>query len=151
MSPFDPAGPSLEAIRQRAMQAGYFQLLDLHIDDAQDGEGVVSIRVDARLYHPQQIVHGGVIFTLADTAMAIALMSVLPPDTGMSTIEAKINFLLPVRTGKLSANATIIHRGRSTAVLEATVHNTNGEERKAIARVLGTFHISQPRSLPAKE
>jgi acyl-CoA thioesterase len=142
MTQFDQAPPSVDTIRQNALQSGYFRLLDMHIDKAQDGEGAVSIRVDARLYHPQQIVHGGVIFTLADTAMAMALMSVLPPDTRTSTIEAKINFLLPVRTGELSADATIIHRGRSTAVLEATVHNTNGNERKAIARVLGTFHIS---------
>ncbi len=146
MTQFDPTRPSPDAIRQNALQSGYFQLLDLHIDDAQDGEGAVSIQVDARLYHPQQIVHGGVIFTLADTAMAMALISVLPPDTRFSTIEAKINFLLPVRTGELSADATIIHRGRSTAVLEATVHNTNGEERKAVARVLGTFHISTART-----
>ena len=145
MTQFDQAPPSLEAIRQNALQSGYFRLLDLQIDDAQDGEGAVSIHVDARLYHPQQIVHGGVIFTLADTAMAMALMSVMPAHTGFSTIEAKINFLLPVRTGELSADATIIHRGRSTAVLEATVHNTNGAERKAVARVLGTFHISQSR------
>jgi acyl-CoA thioesterase len=151
MTQFDQAPPSLETIRQSALQAGYFQLLDLHIDNAQDGEGAVSIRVDARLYHPQQIVHGGVIFTLADTAMAMALMSVMSSGTRFSTIEAKINFLLPVRAGALSANATIIHRGRSTAVLEATVYNTNDAERKAVARVLGTFHISQSRSLPATE
>ncbi len=147
----DQAPPSLEVIRQNALQAGYFQLLDLHIDDAQDGEGTVSVHVDARLYHPQRIVHGGVIFTLADTAMAMALMSVMPPNTLFSTIEAKINFLLPVRTGELSASATIIHRGRSTVVLEATVHNTNSKERKAVARVLGTFHISQPRAAHVKE
>ncbi len=149
MTQFDPAPPSVEAIRQNALQSGYFQLLDLHIDQAKDGEGAVSTHVDARLYHPQQIVHGGVIFTLADTAMAMALMSVLPAGTRTSTIEAKINFLLPVRTGELSANATLVHRGRSTAVLEATVHNTNGSERETIARVLGTFHISSVRPQPA--
>lgn len=149
MTQFDPAPPSVDAIRQNALQSGYFQLLDMHIDHAQDGEGAVSTHVDARLYHPQQIVHGGVIFTLADTAMAMALMSVLPAGTRTSTIEAKINFLLPVRTGELSASATIVHRGRSTAVLEATVHNTNGSERETIARVLGTFHISSARPQPA--
>lgn len=137
--------PSTDEIRQNALRSGYFQLLNLHIDTAQDGEGAVSIRVDARLYHPQQIVHGGVIFTLADTAMAMALMSMLPSGTRTSTIEAKINFLHPVRTGELSATATIVHQGRSTAVLEATVHNTDGSERKAIARMLGTFHISPAR------
>jgi acyl-CoA thioesterase len=145
MTQFDPTPPSVDTIRQNALQSGYFQLLDLHIDNAQDGEGAVSIRVDARLYHPQQIVHGGVIFTLADTAMAMALMSTLPVGTRTSTIEAKINFLLPVRTGELSADAIIVHRGRSTAVLEATVHNTNGTERETIARMLGTFHISTAR------
>lgn len=144
MTQLDP--PSTDEIRQNALQSGYFQLLNLHIDTAQDGEGAVSIRVDARLYHPQQIVHGGVIFTLADTAMAMALMSMLPSGTRTSTIEAKINFLHPVRTGALSATATIVHRGRSTAVLEATVHNTDGSERKAVARMLGTFHISTTRS-----
>jgi acyl-CoA thioesterase len=144
MTQFDP--PSTDQIRQNALQSGYFQLLNLHIDNAQNGEGAVSVHVDARLYHPQQIVHGGVIFTLADTAMAMALMSMLPADTRTSTIEAKINFLHPVRTGELSAIATIVHRGRSTAVLEATVYNTDGTEHKAIARMLGTFHISTTRS-----
>ncbi len=151
MTQFDQVPPSLEGLRQLGLQAGFFQLLDLHIDNAQDGEGSVSIHVDARLYHPQQVVHGGVIFTLADTAMAMALISTLPPNTPFSTIEAKINYLLPVRTGELSAHAKIIHRGRSTAVMEATVYNTNNAEHKAIARVLGTFHISQARSRSVAE
>src|SRR5579859_700469 len=137
--------PTLEEVRQSAYNSGYFRLLDLHIDNAQDGNGAVSIQVDARLLHPQQIVHGRVIFTLADTAMSMALMSVLPTRTRFSTIEAKINYLLPVRTGELVAEAVIVHRGRTTAVLEATVYNNNGEERKAIARVLGTFNIQQPK------
>jgi acyl-CoA thioesterase len=145
MAHSDQVSPSLEAIRRNAQSSGYFQLLDLHIDNAQNGIGTVSIRVDARLFHPQQIVHGGVLFTLADTAMAMALMSVLPAYTPVSTIEAKINYLLPVRTGELSAEATIIHQGRSTAVLESTIYNINGEERKAVARVLGTFKISTTR------
>jgi len=151
MAQSDRLSPSLEALRQSAQSSGYFQLLDLHIDNARDGIGTVSIRVDARLFHPQQIVHGGVIFTLADTAMAMALMSVLPLHTPVSTIEAKINYLLPVRTGELLAEATIVHRGRSTAVLESTIYNTNGEERKAVARVLGTFKISTPRPTPGAE
>jgi acyl-CoA thioesterase len=138
--------PSLDALRQNAKNAGFFQLLDLHIDVAQDSKGAVSIHVDARLLHPQQIVHGGVIFTLADTAMSMALMSTLPPNTPVSTIEAKINYLLPVRTGELIAEAHVVRRGRTIAVLEATVYNILGEERKAIALMLGTFNIQQPKA-----
>jgi acyl-CoA thioesterase len=101
--------------------------------------------------HPHQVVHGGVIFTLADTAMSMALMSVLPPYTRLSTIEAKINYLLPVLSGELIAEAALVHRGRSTAVMEATIYNNDGEERRAIARVLGTFKIFNARYTPAQE
>ena len=132
-------------MRQSAKTSGYFQMLGLNIDAFHDGKGVVSVQVDERLLHPQQIVHGGVIFTLADTAMSMALLSLLPAGASVSTIEAKINYLRPVRTGELRAEAAIVHQGRSTAVLEATVYNMNGEERHAIARVMGTFHISQGR------
>lgn len=133
--------PTLEEVRQSAYNSGYFQLLDLYIDDARDGRGAVSIHVDARLWHPQKIVHGGVIFSLADTAMSMALISVLPPGTRFSTIEAKINFFRAVRTGDLTAEAIIIHHGRSTAVLEASIYNTNVDERLPVARTLGTFAI----------
>jgi len=138
--------PILEKIRQRARDSGYFQLLDMHIENAHDGVGATHINVDARLMHPQQIVHGGVIFTLADTAMSMALLSVLPEGTVVSTIEAKINYLLPVRAGELVSEAIIVHQGRTVAVSEATVYNINGGERQAIARVLGTFHIRQPKA-----
>jgi len=98
----------------------------------------------------QQIVHGGVIFTLADTAMSMALISVLPVGTRFGTLEAKINFLLPVRTGELLAEGKIVHKGRSTAVLEATVFNIMKEEQHAIARILGTFNIARSKSEEAK-
>src|SRR5947209_18939674 len=113
----------LEAIRQNASSSGYAQLIGMQIKTLHNGTGAVSIQVDERLMHPQQIVHGGVIFTLADTAMSMALISVIPPGTRFSTIEAKINFLVPVRAGELLAEASIVQQGRSIAVLEATVYN----------------------------
>jgi len=132
--------PILEKIRQRARDSGYFQLLDMHIENAHDGVGATHINVDARLMHPQQIVHGGVIFTLADTAMSMALLSVLPEGTVVSTIEAKINFMLPVRSGELLAEGKIVHQGRSTAVVEATVYNLFEGEQHLGADVLELIH-----------
>ncbi|MFL5627747.1 MAG: PaaI family thioesterase [Ktedonobacteraceae bacterium] len=126
-------------------QSGFFQLLGMHIDITEPGTGKVHITVDERLMHPQMIVHGGVIFTLADTAMSMALLSLHPAGTRISTIEAKINYLLPVRTGELATEAIIVQHGRSIAVLEATVYNVQEDERKAVARILGTFHIAPPK------
>jgi acyl-CoA thioesterase len=136
----------LEQICQSAHASGYFRLLDMHIENALDGVGAASIQVDARLMHAQNIVHGGLIFTLADTAMSMALLSTLTPQTLFSTIEAKINYFLPVRTGALMAEATIVHRARTIAVLEAVVYNTNADQRVMIAKTLGTFNIQTPRT-----
>jgi acyl-CoA thioesterase len=139
--------PTPEMIRNVASTFGYRDLLGMKIVTVRDGVGRVTISVDERLMHPQMIVHGGVIFTLADTAMSMALISVFPPGTTVSTIEAKVNYLLPVREGELLAEATITHQGRSIAVTEATVFNIVNGERKAVARVLGTFSIRAPKTV----
>ncbi len=124
---------------------GILHLLGMKIVKAGAGIGQVSIHVYSRLMHPQQIVHGGVIFTIADAAMSMALMPVIPQGSLFGTIEAKINFMQPVRAGDLLAEGKIIHKGRTTAVIEATVYNINEGEQQAVAKVLGTFYIRQPK------
>jgi acyl-CoA thioesterase len=139
-----------ELLKQTTNGFGFLQLLGMQVDTADSGVGRMHIQVDERLLHPYQIVHGGVIFALADTAMAIALLSVLPAGTRTSTIEAKINFFLPVLAGELVAEATIIHQGRSTAVLEAKIYNMHQGERRMIACMVGTFSISHSKSAESK-
>ncbi len=133
----------LDLIKQGVNNMGIARLLGMRIEALEDGIGRVSIQGNERLMHPQQIVHGGVIFTLADTAMSMALISVIPPGTRFSTIEAKINFLVPVRAGELLAEASIVQQGRSIAVLEATVYNLYDDARTAVARILGTFSLKR--------
>jgi acyl-CoA thioesterase len=136
---------SVESILRNLEGFGIAHTLGMQIIAAGEGLGRVSISVDARLMHPQQIVHGGVIFTIADTAMSMALMSVLPRGTRFGTVEAKINYLLPVREGELLAEGSLIHKGRSTAVCEATIYNIVNGERTAIAKTLGTFSFARPK------
>ncbi len=135
-----------ERFMQDRHSFGILHLLGMKIISAEAGAGRVGITVDERLMHPQQIVHGGVIFTLADTAMSMALMPLLPQGTRFGTVEAKINFMLPVRVGELVAEGALVHMGRSTAVMEATVFNIVDGERRAISKVLGTFSFSRPKS-----
>jgi acyl-CoA thioesterase len=141
---------TLEQIMQDPSKFGILHLLGMQIVTAEAGIGRVSIQIDERLMHPQQIVHGGVIFTLADTAMSMALISVLPTGTPFGTLEAKINYMLPTRKGELLAEGKIVHQGRSTAVLEATVFNIIEGEQHAIARVLGTFNIARSKNPASK-
>ena len=137
------ASGEIERFMQDRQSFGILHLLGMKIITAEAGSGRVGITVDERLMHPQQIVHGGVIFTLADTAMSMALMPLLPQGTRFGTLEAKINFMLPVRAGELLAEGTVVHMGRSTAVAEATVYNIVEGEQRAISKVLGTFSFAR--------
>jgi len=83
--------------------------------------------------------------------MSMALLSMIPAGTSFSTIEAKINFLAPVRTGELQAEASIVQQGRSIAVLEATVYNLHDDVRTAVARILGTFSIGSSKAQASTE
>ena len=136
----------IDRFMQDGRNFGILHLLGMKIISAEAGIGRVGITVDERLMHPQQIVHGGVIFTLADTAMSMALLPLLPSGSRFGTVEAKINFMLPVRAGELLAEGTVVHMGRSTAVIEATVFNIVDGEQRAISKVLGTFSFARPKT-----
>lgn len=140
------ASRDIERFMRDRQSFGILHLLGMKIISAEAGTGRVGITVDERLMHPQQIVHGGVIFTLADTAMSMALLPLLPQGTPFGTVEAKINFMLPVRAGELLAEGTVVHMGRSTAVTEATVYNIVDGEQRSISKVLGTFSFARPKS-----
>ena len=151
MTDNEQGNAALDAARQRVNRMGIANLLGMQIEAIQDGVGRVRVVVDERLMHPQQFVHGGVIFTLADSAMSMAVISAIGPGIRFSTIEAKINFLAPVREGELVAEAMVVQLGRSTAVLEATVFNENENGRQAVARALGTFSIGSARAAAPTE
>lgn len=145
--PVDTGVPPSAFLESTPQNFGIAHLLGMQIVRAQDGIGQVRIEIDGRLMHPQQMVHGGVIFTIADTAMSMALLSAIPSGTPFGTIEAKINYLLPANSGELLAEGKIVHMGGSTAVMEATVYNIVGEQQRTIAKVLGTFYIRRQKSI----
>jgi uncharacterized protein (TIGR00369 family) len=85
------------------------------------------------------IVHGGAIATLADEALASVAFTVAEEGEATVTADLKIDFLRPVRPGRLFARATVRHRTRRLAFCEATLENESGqvvaEARAVIAYV----------------
>ena len=81
--------------------------------------------------------HGGAAFALIDCAMGAAIYSLLEIDELAATVEAKTNYIRPVREGLIRCTAKVIHRGRRTAVLDAEVVSGG----KLVAKASGTFAI----------
>ena len=71
-------------------------------------------------------VHGGTLMAFADTVGAVATVINLPPGAGTTTLESKTNFLAAGRGGILRAEATPLHKGRTTMVWQTRVTDETG-------------------------
>ena len=84
------------------------------------------LEVDPGLMRTGKIVHGGVLFTLADSVAAnLALHSFAPHSA--TTTDASIRFLRPVTGGKVEARARIVHAGGRTLLIEVQLTDDRGE------------------------
>jgi 1,4-dihydroxy-2-naphthoyl-CoA hydrolase len=110
----------------------------LGIRTAEQSAGAVVLELDwaPPLCTVAGVLHGGVIMALADSAgAACALLNLPDGATGTTTVESKTNFLGAVRGGVVSARATVLHRGRTTIVVETSVSDSAG---RLVAKVSQT-------------
>ena len=82
------------------------------------------------------ILHGGALIGLADAAGGLCAYLNLPDGAqATATIESKTNFFRPVTSGHVEAVSHVLHRGRTTIVVETDVRDADG---KHVARVTQT-------------
>ena len=79
-------------------------------------------------YNPYGMVHGGVLATLLDTVMSCAILTQLPVGRGNTTIDISVNYLRAVslETGPVTAEGTVLHAGRTTALAQGRVTDATG-------------------------
>lgn len=130
------------------MKNAFADLVGFTLRLGRRGSGICAAALDVRpeLLNPNGVVHGGALFSMADTVMGAALFTTLEPGENCATIEIKIHFLQPVTKGRIRCSTRVVHRGRRIAVLES--HLSVG--RLQVAQALGTFTILAPRPAQAK-
>ena len=92
--------------------------------------------------NPHRVVHGAVLYALADTGMGAALYPTLADGEICATIEIKINYFKPVSGGEVACTTRIVNRGRSVANLESRLFV--GET--LVAQANGNYAIFKPRA-----
>ena len=83
------------------------------------------------------VVHGGALFTLADTAMGAALFGALQPGQICATINIKINYFKPVFGGRVVCDSVVLNQGKNVAHLDASLY----VDDVLVARANGDFAI----------
>lgn len=107
-----------------------------------EGTATLAMKADRRFHNPMGTIHGGVMTDLADACMGIATMTMLLDDESFTTLELKMNFIRPVIEGELTADAKVVHRGKTVAMTEVVVKNRDGKD---VARGTATQMILRPK------
>ena len=113
-----------------------------------DGCFALELDLEPRHMSRAERAHGGVLFTLLDTALGRAVIELLPPGRGCATVELKINYFRPVQHGTIRASGRCVQKTRSLAYAEGDVVNAEG---KLLARATGTFFITDTMRQPDRE
>ena len=130
----------LKQVMKIANSSPYYRLLGMEVKAIKEGESRIEMPFKQDLTHPYGIAHGGAIASLADSAVAMALIGLVDPKDRITTIEFKINFFVSVDKGELEAHAKIIHKGTKTAVGDVEVVNEKG---KLVAKLVATYNIKR--------
>jgi uncharacterized protein (TIGR00369 family) len=145
-APAEPSGRDLleAALRGAAPTPPYLRLLNMRFIAVTDGSATFEMPSSSQLYNPNNVVHGGAITSLADSAMGFAVFSTLAPGETFTTAELHVNFLKAVTAdaGMLRSIGRVVQRGQQVAVAEADVLN---QQNQLIARASSTNLILLPR------
>ena len=121
-------------------QHPFAKLIDLRYLEQGPGHSRCKLTVDEKHLNPNKVVHGAVIFALADVGMGAAVHPTLAEGELCATVEIKINYFKPVREGVLVCTTTLVNRGKTLANLDSVV--LCGD--MLVAKANGTYAIFRP-------
>ena len=109
------------AIRGEVPPPPIARLIGFDIAEVEPGRTVVTLEAGPQHANPMGTLHGGVLCDIADAAMGMAYAAALGEGESFTTLELKINFLKPVRTGKLTATGRVVKAGRTVGLVECDI------------------------------
>ncbi len=118
----------------------FAKLIDLRYLEQGLGHSRCKVTINEKHLNPNHVVHGAVIFALADVGMGAAVHLGLAEGELCATVEIKINYFKPVREGELVCTTTLVNRGKTLANLDSSIHC--GEQ--LVAKANGTYAIFRP-------
>ena len=99
----------------------FSQWLGIEVIDVKEGYSKIKMTVREEMINGFGIVHGGIAFSLSDSAFAFACNN---RNVLSVALDTSINFLKPVAVGDiLTAEAKELHNGKSTGLYQISISN----------------------------
>ncbi len=95
--------------------------------DEKQNLAIFEFNISKDYCHSKDVVQGGFITSMLDTAMSHAVFAANNDVIGLSSLEIKTSYLESTRAGKLRAEGWIVKSGYKTSFLEGRLYNEAGQ------------------------
>ncbi|HEY6148020.1 MAG TPA: PaaI family thioesterase [Thermoanaerobaculia bacterium] len=136
--PGDLAPDLLERLRRRLANSPAIGWLHPALEELSLDYAVLKLPYREEVSNGSGTVHGGILATLADTAVAFALSTNFDGKMGFATSDLTIHFLRRAR-GDVWAKARIVKKGKRVNVGDVEITDAGG---RLVARVLASFLLT---------
>ena len=125
----DASAQLVNAVLRRLMPAPFWDHLGCVLIGAAPGSA--TVRLTVRPEHGRSSntgdgsAHGGALASLVDMASSCAVITLLGPDEGRTTIDLNVHYLAPAR-GDLTALARVRRRGGRTVFIDVEITDAAG-------------------------
>jgi uncharacterized protein (TIGR00369 family) len=143
-----------DAISNLVNRSPYFSLLSMKIKELKWGTSILEVDLEEKHLQPFGYVHGGAIASIMDAATFWAVFPQVKDGMGLTTVEIKVNFLAPVKEGKLVAKGRCIKIGKTLALGDATIYDGNGNllgHGTATMMIVPDLKVEGQEKLPPKQ
>lgn len=120
-------------------QKGFISNNKIKIEEIEKDKVVLKAEITENSMNPYQMAHGGFIFGLGDTAMGLLSSIEKVPSV---TLDASINYLKPAKGLYLTAEASIIKKGKKVCYLSAKIYN---DKQEVVATMNSNYYYLDER------
>lgn len=127
--------------------AAFVRHLGIEVETIDADRAVLTLPFDEETVTVQDIIHGGAIASLIDTAAVVAAWSTVDFDDRRphgATVSLTVNYLSSARSQGITAEAKVQRRGSRIVFLEVVV--TGCDDGRVIATGLVTYSLDLPRT-----
>ena len=129
----------IHGLRDRLQGSEFYRWAGVELVDASPGRVEIAFEAGPQHLNLQGLVHGGILATLADTAMGLAVRTVLQAGRRHVTVQLGLEFLSPGRPGTIVAQGRSVKIGSQLGFAEADVMDPNG---RLLAKAHSTLSVT---------
>jgi uncharacterized protein (TIGR00369 family) len=113
-------------VRRLARTIPFYKHLGITLEKVGWGNVEIHLKVNRRLTQSTGFAHGGVSAALIDSAVGLALCTMLASQDPITTVELGVNFIAPAELGVLKTRGKILHKGKRIAFGDAEIRDEHG-------------------------